>query len=66
MKKQRLPTGWSHKRIRELINYYDNQTEEQQAAEIESALNKKGQTVLVVPTKLVPEILELVRKKRGA
>ncbi len=66
MKKQRLPHGWSEKRIRELAEYHDRQTEEEQAHEIEAAVAQKGQTVLVVPTKLVPKILQLIAQKRTA
>jgi hypothetical protein len=35
--KQRFPPGWNEKRVRELIDYYDNQSEEERAAEIEAA-----------------------------
>lgn len=66
MKKQRLPRGWTQKRIRELATYHDRQTEDEQAAEIEASLDQKGQTVMVVPTKLVPRILQLIAPKRTA
>ena len=66
MKKQRLPRGWTEKRIRELAAYHDHQTEEQQAAEIEAALSAKNETLMVVPTELVPEILAIIARKRGA
>ncbi len=55
MKKQRMPLGWTQKQIRELAAYHDNQTEEEQAAEIEAALAQDGQTLMVVPTELVPQ-----------
>ncbi len=66
MKKQRLPRGWTEKRIRELAARHDQQTEDEQAAEIKAALSAEGQTVLVVPTELVPEIEALIARKRGA
>jgi hypothetical protein len=66
MKKQRLPRGWTEKRVRELAAHHDRQTEEEQAAEIEAALSAKGQTVMLVPTELVPEIQALISRKRGA
>ena len=66
MKKQRLPRGWTEKRIRELAAHHDQQTEEEQAAEIEAALSTKDQTLMVVPTELVPEIQALIASKRGA
>jgi len=66
MKKQRLPKGWTEEKIRKLAEYHDNMTEDQQAAEIEAALNAENQTVMVVPTELVPEIVKLINKKRPA
>jgi len=64
--KQKLPPGWTEKQIHELASYYDNLTEEQQVAEIEAGLAKEGQTVMVVPTELVPEIRKLIFRKRPA
>ncbi len=66
MKKQRLPRGWTEKRIRELAAHHDQQTEEEQAGELEAALSAKDQTIMVVPTKLVPEIRALIARKRRA
>jgi hypothetical protein len=66
MKKQRLPKGWTEEQIRKLAEHYDNQTDEEQAAEIDAALNEENQTVMVVPTELVPEIVKLINKRRPA
>jgi len=66
MNKQRLPRGWTQKRIRELAERHDRLTEEEQAAEIETSLTRRGQTVLVVPTRLVPKILRLITPKKTA
>lgn len=65
-KKQKLPPGWTEQRIRKLAEHYDNQTEDEQVAEIEAAFQAEGHTVMVVPTELVPEILRLIHKKRTA
>lgn len=68
-KKQKLPPGWTEEQIKEVLDYYENQTEEEQAAEHEAALKAEGQTVMTVPTELVPEIRKLIAKKcvkRGA
>jgi len=64
MKKQRLSKGWTEEKIRKLAEYHDNMTEDEQAAEIEAALNDDDQTVMVVPTELVPAITKLINKKR--
>jgi hypothetical protein len=66
VKKQRLPRGWTEKRLRELAAHHDQQTEAEQAAEIDAALSAQGHTVMVVPTELVPEIQALLARKRGA
>ena len=64
MKKQRLPKGWTEEKIRKLAEYHDNLTEDEQVAEIEAALNDKDQTLMMVPTEVVPEIIKLLNKKR--
>jgi hypothetical protein len=60
MKKQKYPPGWDEQRVRQVIAHYDNQTEEQQAAEIEAARTAEGQTMMSVPTELVPKITWLI------
>jgi hypothetical protein len=63
-KKQKLPRGWTQERVRKLAEYYDNQTDDEQAAEIDAALHAEGTTVMVVPTEMVPAIVKLITKKR--
>ena len=65
-RKQKYPTGWDEKRIRKLAEHYDNQTEDEQVAEHEKAFRAKNQTIMVVPTELVPEIIKLINRKRPA
>lgn len=65
-KKQQYPAGWDEKRVRALAKHYENQTEDEQVAEHEAAFRAENQTVMVVPTELVPEIVKLIKKKRPA
>jgi hypothetical protein len=65
-RKQAFPKGWDEKRIGEVIAYYDKQTEDEEVAEYEAAMRVQGQSVMFVPTELVPEIRQLIRKRRGA
>ena len=65
-RKQKFPAGWDEKRIRKLAEHYDNQTEDEQVAEHEEAFRAKNQTIMVVPTELVPEIIKLINRKRPA
>lgn len=62
-KKQIYPAGWDEERVRKLAEHYDHQTEDEQAAEHEAAMKAEGQTVMVDPTELVPEIVKLISKK---
>ena len=64
--KQVFPRGWNEKRVREVIDYYDRQTEEEELAEYEAAMKIDGLSVMLVPTKLVPEIRRLIGRRRGA
>jgi hypothetical protein len=64
---QRLPKGWTEAQIRALAKYHEEMTEDQQVAEIERAFaSPADETVLLVPTELVPEINKLITKKRPA
>ncbi|MBM4071329.1 MAG: hypothetical protein FJ271_20685 [Planctomycetes bacterium] len=65
-KRQRFPAGWDQDRVRKLAEHYDNQTEDEQVAEHEAARRAENQTIMVVPTELVPEIVRLINKKRPA
>ena len=65
-RKQTYPPGWDEKRTKRLAEHYDSQTEDEQVAEHEATFRAEGQTVMVVPTELVPEIVKLISKKRPA
>lgn len=60
MKKQVFPPGWNEERVRKVIAYYDNQTEEEALAEFEAAFEDPHQTMMFVPTELVPAIAALI------
>jgi hypothetical protein len=62
--KQRLPSGWTAKKVRELIRHYDQQTEEEGAAEIEGAQEAAGETWMSVPSELVPAVAQLIDRHR--
>jgi hypothetical protein len=68
MKKQnRFPKGWNEARVREVLEHYENQTEDEAVAEDEAAFRSREQTVMVVPKKLVPAITKLIstQSRRG-
>jgi hypothetical protein len=62
--KQKCPAGWTDGRVRKLAEHYDNQTEDEQVAEHEAAMRAtENQTVMVVPTELVSEIVKLINRR---
>jgi hypothetical protein len=65
-KKQKLPPGWDEQRVRKVLEHYENQTEDEAVAEDEAAYQAEGQTVMIVPTELVPAIGRLIARRRGA
>jgi hypothetical protein len=64
--KQVFPPGWNQKRVTEVIDYYDRQTEDEELREYEAAMRLEEQTVMLVPRELVPEIRRLISRRRGA
>ena len=63
---QPFPPGWDEERVRKVIAHYEKQSEEEAVAEDEAAYETVGQTVMIVPTELVPAIRELIAHRRGA
>jgi hypothetical protein len=63
-KKPKLPRGWDEKRVQAVIDYYDNQTEDEEVAEYEAGMAIiDGQSMMLVPTELVPEIRKLIARR---
>lgn len=62
MKQNEFPSGWDEERVRSVIAYYDQQTEDEAVAEAEAALQNESSTLMNIPTELVPAVLELINK----
>ena len=62
MKQNQFPPGWDEERVRRVLAHYEEQTEEEAMAEDEAAFADQPQTVMEVPTELVPAIRELIAK----
>ena len=60
-----FPKGWDEKRIRALLNHYENQTDEQAAREDDAAYEDPRFTMLAVPVELVPAVKKMIAKKAG-
>jgi hypothetical protein len=62
MKKRenQFPAGWDEQRVREVLEYYENQTDDEAAAEHEAALSRPGHTLMSIPHELVPQVHRLL------
>ena len=63
---QKFPPGWDEERVRQVLAHYEEQTEDEQFAEIEAAREAEGITLMAVPTELVPEVRALLARKQNA
>ena len=66
MKQSRFPRGWNSERVERLLSHYESQSEEEAVAEDEAAFEAPGQTVMEIPTDLVPAVRELIAKHKAA
>lgn len=62
MSQTRFPPGWDEERVRRVLAHYEEQSEDEAVAEDEAAFEEPNQTVMEVPTVLVPAIRELIAK----
>ena len=58
-----FPEGWDENRVKRLIARYDVMSDEEMIAEDEAAGNGQGQTIMVVPSGLVPAVRELIARE---
>ena len=64
MKQPNFPQGWDEERVRRVLEHYEQQSEEEAVAEDEAAFRARGQTVMVVPQRLVPAITRLITREK--
>jgi len=66
MRQSEFPPGWDAERVKRVLAHYESQSEEEAVAEDEAAFEAKGQTIMEVPSELVPKIRELISKHKAA
>lgn len=62
MSQNRFPPGWDATQVRQVLKHYEEQTEDEAVAEDEAAFEDQTQTLMEVPTALVPVIRALIAK----
>ena len=63
MKQSRFPPGWDERRVREVLDHYESQAENEAVAEDEAAHEDPTQTLMGIPNELVPAVRELLAKR---
>lgn len=63
---QRFPAGWGEHRVRELIEHYEGQNEDEQTNELEAAQEGDGVTMVAVPLELAEEVRALIARRKSA
>ncbi|MHB2017163.1 MAG: hypothetical protein ACYCW6_09485 [Candidatus Xenobia bacterium] len=61
MTENRYPPGWNEERVQKLLKHYEQQSEDEAVAEDEAAF-ENPQTVMTVPTDLVPLVREVLAR----
>ena len=62
MAENRFPPGWDEERVQKVLARYETQSEAEAVAEDEAVFERSGQTVMEVPSELVPAVRELIAK----
>lgn len=66
MREQQFPSGWDEKKVNEVLAHYEDQTEDEQFAEIEAAREEEGLTWMAIPNELVPQVMALLAQQPNA
>jgi hypothetical protein len=61
MSKENFPEGWNEERVRRVLAYYEEQSEDDALIEDEAGA-ECSETVMSVPRELVPKVRELIAK----
>jgi hypothetical protein len=64
MSNSKFPPGWDEARVRRVLEHYENQSDEEAVAEDEAAFEPPTHTAMEVPVDLVPEIREMIAKRK--
>jgi hypothetical protein len=60
MNKKKFPPGWDESRVRRVLEHYESQGDDEAVAEDEATLDTPGQTLIEVPSKIVPRVRQLI------
>ena len=58
------PPGWDREKVQQVIDYYEQQTDEEAAAEHETAARAGTVTMVAIPNELLPAVRALIAASR--
>lgn len=64
MTNNQFPPGWNEAKVKRVIDYYENQTEDEAVAEDEAIENNVEQTTMQIPNNLVSAVRELIARNK--
>ena len=59
----KYPKGWDAKKVRELAEYYEKQSDADAAAEDDAAYSDEHFTMMAIPNELVPKVQKLIARR---
>ena len=65
MSESRFPPGWDEDRVQEVLDHYEQQSDDEAVAEDEAAWESTKQTSMQVPVDLVQAVRDLIAKRRA-
>jgi hypothetical protein len=61
---QKLPAGLTYEKVASIAKFYDDQSDDEIVAEIQSAAKDPNTVMVQVPRELLPAILKLIDKRK--
>lgn len=65
MKRPNFPEGWDEDRVRRVLEHYEKQSDEEAVAEDEATYESTTHTAMDIPVELVPQVRQLLAKRRA-
>ncbi len=65
MNQSKYPEGWNEEKVREVLEHYTEQTEDEAVAEDEADYEDCTHSTMKVPVELVPTVRELIAKHKS-
>jgi hypothetical protein len=66
MSQSQFPPGWDENRVQQVLDHYDQQTDEEAVAEDEAAWESTTHTTMDVPVDLVQKVRDLIGEREAS